>query len=269
MICYIQGSLACHTRFVRNKYSEKSDISITASSWSGTVAFKKAGINWEWKGEGDRNSHTWRNRSLPHLSFLQGAGNDVCEAAASQRCSDAARPRHSWSWGLAALTSSQKPLWEMTPSPSVLTAGLFPGTHGRAVPRCDPEQAPITGQSGEALPRQPRPSCSKGTGGRWTINTWTAPSDTAHSLTELPSLSPHLPNDSVNSQVIQKSRKVDTGQARAFLFPTYHSLQYFTCFAFSRWEQTVSVLVLHTGWKKHEGNNANCTHYLQVQGQLG
>lgn len=201
----------------------------------------------------------------------------MCEspkAAASQHCPGPAAPAlmllgHE-DWLLS--TSAQKRLWEMTPSPSVLTVPLgCSQTHRKSTePRFHSEQVPSWVCGWSSAWREPRPNCSEGTED-WPLIPelpHQTPPPASQSFLPSPQTSV-LPNDSLNSQVIQNSRRMDAGQAGAFLLPTYHSLQHFTCFAFSKWEQTVRVLVLHTGWRKHEENNANCTHYLRVQGQPG
>lgn len=185
MICYIQGSLACHTRFVRNKYSEKSDISITASSWSGTVALKKAGINWEWKGEEkETGTHTHGETGAFHtFPFCRGQEmmcvrlqhpsaalmllGRVTAGAEGWLLSHHHR-NHSGKWLLhpqcSQLGCSQAPMAEQCPDvtqnrpPSLVSrVKLCPDSQGQAAPRALEEDGPLIPE----LPHQTPPTASQ------------------------------------------------------------------------------------------------------------
>lgn len=197
----------------------------------------------EGRREGDRNSHTWGNRSLPHLSPLQGEKKMMCvrlqHPSAAQShwpCSDAARPGE-------LRTGCSHFITETTLGNDSLTLsahsgpGLFPGTHGRAqCPDVTQNESPSLVSRVKLCPESQGQAAPRALEEDWPL-TPELPHHTPPTASQSFLPSPHtsiLPNDSLNSQVIQNSRKVDRGQAGAFLLPTYHSLQYFTCFAFSR-----------------------------------
>lgn len=241
MISYIQGSLACHTRFVRNKYSEKKwhfyyseQLVRNGGSW------KSTGINCKWKREEkETGTHTWRNRSLPRPSPLQREKNDVweawgCSIPALPRsrwpCSDAARPHRSWSWGQAAVPHHHRNhsgKWLFHPQCSQPPWVVPRHTWQSTVPRFDLERVPIIGQLGEALLRESQgQAVLRALEEDWPLipeQPHQTPPTASQSFLPCPQTS-ILPNDSLNSQVIQNSRRVVTGQAGVLLLSTYHSL---------------------------------------------
>lgn len=138
MISYIHGNLACHTGFVRNKYCDKSDTSITVNSWLGTVALKK---HWNKTRGGEEREKFLLILSKTEASnkhtfpFARGHGSSLTRDS-SDRCSPQPSPRPLTLPCTIQICSTGGWVFRMR--------GHFPPHHTRSTPICTPPSKAFT-----------------------------------------------------------------------------------------------------------------------------